>query len=627
MSAGDRILKNTRQDKDLVINLNDGGTQASHFKIYGANPAIGIKDTGASYFLKLIATNTGISADKALTLDIGNVNRLLSLQGNLTVESPSILNQDLTTDANVEFAQTTLGNTGLIVGSSTPFSDAAGTLTLQNIDSLDATTEATIENAIDTLVNLTSIQGQTISLSGDLTVETASIINQDLSSDSATAQLGTLTLTTKLIVSEISKASADLKLITTTSGDAELNPADDVRIKGDTANNVSNIQALFGSDGNGTDSDNSAGLRTSSSGVVQYKNRAGNWINIAAGATANQALSNLSSVAINTSLISDIDNTDDLGSDTLEWKDVWTHQIKHNDAVTPDLIISTEGNNGKIIINPNGSGIFQLGASIVSDTTNTDDLGSSSKFWRKGYVGSQHIGTSSKSANYTILDNDALQTILMTTGSVTDKTITLPTVAANTGRIVTIVKVDSGTKKCIIDGEGAETINGQTAQYLLSQYARITIVSNGTSWDILEQNKPTYGITAGAKVHGSDYEEGKWYSFTPTIYKNDQVTNAGGNVIKCIYKLDKNSVTYHIEMNALTNANPFYYYHGTLPISPNTTGFIGAGFAYWAVPGVTSGAFFSLLLVNRFSICPSNYSNVWTNGGGDTFKAQIVYSI
>jgi len=58
----------------------------------------------------------------------------------------------------------TVGNTGLIVGASTPFSDSAGTLTLQNVDALDATTESTIEAAIDTLANLTSIQGRTVTL-------------------------------------------------------------------------------------------------------------------------------------------------------------------------------------------------------------------------------------------------------------------------------------------------------------------------------------------------------------------------------------------------------------------------------------------------------------------------------
>jgi hypothetical protein len=50
------------------------------------------------------------------------------------------------------------------VGASLPFSDAAGTLTLQNVDALDATTESTIEAAIDTLANLTSIQGRTVTL-------------------------------------------------------------------------------------------------------------------------------------------------------------------------------------------------------------------------------------------------------------------------------------------------------------------------------------------------------------------------------------------------------------------------------------------------------------------------------
>ena len=47
------------------------------------------------------------------------------------------------------------GNTGLTVGSSVPFSDSSGTLTLQNIDVIDNTTEATLEAAIDSLSNLT----------------------------------------------------------------------------------------------------------------------------------------------------------------------------------------------------------------------------------------------------------------------------------------------------------------------------------------------------------------------------------------------------------------------------------------------------------------------------------------
>ena len=44
--------------------------------------------------------------------------------------------------------------------------DSAGTTTLDNIDALGATTESTVEAAIDTLANLTSIQGQSFTVSG-----------------------------------------------------------------------------------------------------------------------------------------------------------------------------------------------------------------------------------------------------------------------------------------------------------------------------------------------------------------------------------------------------------------------------------------------------------------------------
>lgn len=64
----------------------------------------------------------------------------------------------------------TVTSNNFTIGSSLPFSDSAGTLTLQNIDALDATTEATIEAAIDTLANLTSIQGQAVTLSAPLTL-------------------------------------------------------------------------------------------------------------------------------------------------------------------------------------------------------------------------------------------------------------------------------------------------------------------------------------------------------------------------------------------------------------------------------------------------------------------------
>jgi len=49
----------------------------------------------------------------------------------------------------------------------------------------------------------------------------------------------------------------------------------------------------------------------------------GTWAAPAGGGGANTALSNLAAVAVNTSLVSDTDNTDDLGSAAKAWKDVY----------------------------------------------------------------------------------------------------------------------------------------------------------------------------------------------------------------------------------------------------------------------------------------------------------------
>lgn len=74
------------------------------------------------------------------------------------------------------------------------------------------------------------------------------------------------------------------------------------------------------------------------------------------GNKANLALDNLASVAINTSLISDTNNTDDLGSDAVEWKDAYVHRVVHNDATNPNLTVETSGNNGSVIVKAHGTG-------------------------------------------------------------------------------------------------------------------------------------------------------------------------------------------------------------------------------------------------------------------------------
>lgn len=109
---------------------------------------------------------------------------------------------------------------------------------------------------------------------------------------------------------------------------------------------------------------------------------------------------------------------------------------------------------------------------------------------------------SAKSSDYTVTDTDNIRTIGMTTSS-TDRTVTLPTAADNTNRILTIKKVDSGTGKVTIDGEGAETIDGATTYILYLQYDAITLQCDGTGWFIV--NKSLVLATEYIGIGGNGY--------------------------------------------------------------------------------------------------------------------------
>lgn len=63
-------------------------------------------------------------------------------------------------------------------------------------------------------------------------------------------------------------------------------------------------------------------------------------------------------------------------------------------------------------------------------------------------------------------------------------TITLPAVATSAGFHYEIKKTDISGNAVTIDGNGSETIDGQTTRVLSTQYANLTISCNGTTWSI-----------------------------------------------------------------------------------------------------------------------------------------------
>jgi hypothetical protein len=65
------------------------------------NEEHGILDLGTAFYLLVQSDSTNaFTANRILTVDLDNAARTLSLLGNLTVESASLINQDLTTDAD-----------------------------------------------------------------------------------------------------------------------------------------------------------------------------------------------------------------------------------------------------------------------------------------------------------------------------------------------------------------------------------------------------------------------------------------------------------------------------------------------------------------------------------------------
>jgi len=142
-------------------------------------------NTTAAYKLILDSDSDGdiLDADRTLTFDVHNADRTLDMQANLTVEATSLINQDLTTDGAPTFASVQVTDAGtafdmLIVSDSTTEFTADKTLTVD------------LDNA-----------ARTLKLAGNLTVESASIVNQDLTTD-ADVQFKDATLTGSLSVAQ-----------------------------------------------------------------------------------------------------------------------------------------------------------------------------------------------------------------------------------------------------------------------------------------------------------------------------------------------------------------------------------------------------------------------------------------
>lgn len=146
--------------------------------------------------------------------------------------------------------------------------------------------------------------------------------------------------------------------------------------------------------------------------------------------------------------------------------------------------------------------------------------------------------------DYTITDTDGYSLILMSGGS-SDRTVTLPTLADNQGRTITVKRIDapsSGQASIIIDGEGSETIDGATTtkigrryggQYT-GKYASITLFAGPSEWHIIEttndviyQESTTSWSTSIQNANSVAVPAGTWEI---TVFSYKSAGSAGSNI-------------------------------------------------------------------------------------------------
>ncbi|MBP9715211.1 MAG: hypothetical protein KBD52_01855 [Candidatus Pacebacteria bacterium] len=151
------------------------------------------------------------------------------------------------------------------------------------------------------------------------------------------------------------------------------------------------------------------------------------------GGGANTALSNLASVAINTSLISDTDSTDDLGSTSVAWANLYVDTIR---SVTGNALALTPVSGQSLTVNLATTGDFVV---------NTDDLVVDTSL---GNVG---IGTTTPTTGKLVIDDTVLAGSGSLSGSLMDLTQTWNTTGIPTALKLNVTKTAAGVNPLLLD--------------------------------------------------------------------------------------------------------------------------------------------------------------------------------
>ena len=136
-------------------------------------------------------------------------------------------------------------------------------------------------------------------------------------------------------------------------------------------------------------------------------------------------------------------------------------------------------------------------------------------------------------------------------------TVNLPPADSYFGTEFTIIKTDSSANTVTVDGNASETINGSLTKILAAQYDRMTVISDGTNWQITDEKSnlvytseatgfANTGVTANVPVDSGPsvalipgtYEIGYdaglaliWFSGVGYTSAMIEITDSGGTLL------------------------------------------------------------------------------------------------
>lgn len=159
--------------------------------------------------------------------------------------------------------------------------------------------------------------------------------------------------------------------------------------------------------------------------------------------------------------------------------------------------------NGDIRIDEDGdgdlAGIGEVSGGLA--LSSSGDAASNIHLFIENTTGDVGIGTTSPVSGLDVQTSMGLSVTTITSATTLDNThnvvlcntgaytVTLPAAASHTGKVYYIKNIDAESDDITIDGNGSEEIDGATTVVLYVRYDAVRIVSDGTDWHIIADER------------------------------------------------------------------------------------------------------------------------------------------